>query len=151
MTMLGELNKHQIDNLLLSQAVGRIGVSDNGRPYIVPVTFVYDGKAIICQSREGMKLEILRRNPQVCFEVDSMLDMSNWQSVVVWGAFEELKGESAVKAREYLFDRVLPLMTVSKIHPAQHEVTAVIDDSNRLKPVMFRIVITERTGRFEKR
>jgi nitroimidazol reductase NimA-like FMN-containing flavoprotein (pyridoxamine 5'-phosphate oxidase superfamily) len=149
--MLGELNKHQIDNLLLSLAVGRIGVSDNGRPYIVPVTYVYDGKAIICQSREGMKLEILRKNPHVCFEIDSMIDMSNWQSVVLWGTFEELKGEDASKAREYLFDRVLPLMTYSKVHPAQHEVTAVIDDSTRIKPVMFRIVINERTGRYEKR
>ena len=149
--MLGELQKHQIDNLLLSLAVGRIGVSDNNRPYIVPVTYVYDGKSIFCQSREGMKLDILRKNPYVCFEVDSMTDMFNWQSVVVWGTFEELHGEDAFKARAYMFDRVLPLMTYSTVHPAGHEVTAMIDDSNRIKPVMFRIVVEQKTGRFEKR
>ncbi len=149
--MRGELNKHQIDNLLLSLAVGRIGVSDEHRPYIVPVTYVYDGISIFSQSREGLKLDILRRNPNVCFEVDSMTDMSNWQSVVVWGVFEELHGNEAIKAREYMFDRVLPLMTHSSVHPAGHEVTAVIDDSNRFKPVMFRIVVVEKTGRYEKR
>jgi nitroimidazol reductase NimA-like FMN-containing flavoprotein (pyridoxamine 5'-phosphate oxidase superfamily) len=80
-----------------------------------------------------------------------MTDMSNWQSVVVWGVFEELEGEDACKAREYMFDRVYPLMTLSNVHPAGHEVTSLIDDSNRVKPVMFRIVVVEKTGRYEKR
>ena len=149
--MRGELNKQQIDNLLLSLSVGRIGVSEEKRPYIVPVTYVYDGKSIICQTNEGMKLDILRRNPHVCFEVDSMTDMANWQSVVLWGVFEELHGEDASKARTYMFDRVFPLLTYCRVHPAGHENTSIIDDSNRVKAVMFRIVIVEKTGRFEKR
>ena len=149
--MRGELNKHQMDNLLLSLSIGRIGVVDEGRPYIVPVTYVYDGKSILCQTNEGMKLDILRRNPHVCFEVDSMTDMNNWQSVVAWGVFEELKGEEAAKSRAYLYDRVFSLMTYSSVHPAGHEVSAEIDDSSRVKSVIFRIVIVEKTGRFEKR
>lgn len=149
--MLGELNEMQIDNLLLSQAVGRIACCTKMKPYIVPVTYVYDGKFIYGQTREGLKLDILRKNPNVCFEVDVMTDMANWQSVVIWGTFQELKDKEADKARQYLFNRVLPLMTSATIHPNQHEVTTEIDDSNRLKPVMYQIKITEKTGRFEKR
>ena len=95
-------------------------------------------------------MNILRKNPNVCFEVDRMSDMANWQSVIVSGRFQELKGKEAKYARDYLFDHVLPLMTGSTIHPHQHEVTGHIDDSNRIKPVMYRIRIKEKSGRFEK-
>jgi nitroimidazol reductase NimA-like FMN-containing flavoprotein (pyridoxamine 5'-phosphate oxidase superfamily) len=79
-----------------------------------------------------------------------MMDMANWQSVVLQGTFEELKGEDANEAREILFDRVYPMLTSSTIHTHQHEVTGEVDDTNRVKPVIYRIKIREKTGRFEK-
>lgn len=149
--MLGKLNETQINNLLSSQVVGRLACTDGNTPYVVPVTYMYDGKNIYGQTRDGMKLEILRKNPNVCFEVDSMMDMANWQSVIVYGKFEELEGNEAQKARDSLFDRIFPMMTSSTIHAHEHEVTGEIDDSNRVKPVMYRIKILEKTGRFEKK
>lgn len=148
--MLGELNEMQVNNLLLSQAVGRIGCVSEGKPYIVPLTYVFDGKEIYGQTRAGVKLNILRKNPNVCFQVDSILNMANWQSVLVFGTFHELKGKAALKARDYLYDRVLPLMTSSTVHAHEHQVDGKLDDSNRIKPVMFRIKIKDKTGRFEK-
>jgi nitroimidazol reductase NimA-like FMN-containing flavoprotein (pyridoxamine 5'-phosphate oxidase superfamily) len=95
-------------------------------------------------------LKILRKNPNVCFEVDMMTDMRNWKSVVVFGKFEELKNDEAQQARDILFDRVFPLMTSSTIHAHEHEVTGKVDDSTRVKYVMYRIRISKVTGRFEK-
>ena len=148
--MLGELDEMQIDHFLLSQAVGRIACTDGKWPYIVPVTYVFDGKDIIGQAREGMKLNMMRANPNVCFEVDLMANMANWQSVILLGTFHELKGKEAQKARDYLFRHVWPLLTSSTIHPHEHEVSGNPDDSNRIKPVMYRIKIKEKSGRFEK-
>jgi uncharacterized protein len=149
--MLGELNDMQIDHLLLSQAVGRIACTNGKKPYIVPVTYVYDGKDIIGQTREGMKLNIMRSNPNVCFEVDAMTNMANWQSAILFGTFHELKGKAADKARDYLFNHMWPLLTSSTIHPHEHEAsTAKVDDNNRIKPIMYRIRVKEKTGRFEK-
>ncbi|MGZ4090680.1 MAG: pyridoxamine 5'-phosphate oxidase family protein [Bacteroidia bacterium] len=149
--MLGELNEMQMNNFLLSQAVGRIACSDGKKPYIVPVTYVYDGKYIIGQTKEGKKLHIMRNNPNVCFEVDSMNNMANWRSVVINGIFSELKGVAATKARDYLFNHVWPYLTSATIHSHEHETSlANIDDNNRIKPIMFRIKIKEKTGRFEK-
>ena len=149
--MLGELNELQIDHLLLSQAIGRIGCINSEMPYIVPVTYIYDGKSIIGQTKEGMKLNIMRKNPNVCFEVDSMTNMVNWQSAILFGTFEELKGKEADKARDYLVNHMWPLLTNATIHPHQHEVSvSSVDDTNRVKPVMYRINIKEKTGRFEK-
>jgi nitroimidazol reductase NimA-like FMN-containing flavoprotein (pyridoxamine 5'-phosphate oxidase superfamily) len=148
--MPGELDIMQIDHFLLSQAVGRIACTDGKRPYIVPVTYIYDGKDIIGQAKEGMKVNMMRANPNVCFEVDSMANMANWQSVILFGTFHELKGKEAQKARDYLFKYVWPLFTSSAIHPHEHEVTDTPDDNNRIKPVMYRIKIKEKSGRFEK-
>ena len=148
--MLGKLNEMQINNVLISQAVGRIACTNGKMPYIVPVTYVYDGTVIYGQTKEGMKLDIMRKNPEVCFAVDVMTDMANWQSVILFGTFHELEETEALKAREYLFKYVLPLMTSSAIHGHQHEVTGEVDDSNRIKPVMYCIKIKEKTGRFEK-
>ena len=148
--MLGELNEMQIDNLLVSQAVGRIGCTDGKKSYIVPVTYVYDGIDIIGQTKEGMKLDILRKNPNVCFEVDVLTNMANWQSVILSSTFLELKGKASQEAREYLFNHVWPLLTSSTIHPHEHEVSGKVDDGNRIKQIMYRIKIKEKSGRFEK-
>lgn len=148
--MIGQLNGLQINNILSSQVIGRLACTDGKQPYIVPVTYAYDGKYIYGQSNEGMKLDILRKNPFVCFEIDMMTDMRNWQSVIVTGKFEELRNKNASNAREILFNRVFPLMTSSTIHAHEHAVTEAIDDSTRVKQVMYRIKIKKVTGRYEK-
>ena len=149
--MLGELNEMQMDHFLLSQAVGRIACTDGKNPYIVPVTYVYDVKNIIGQTREGKKLDIMRKNPNVCFEVDGMENMANWRSVIIKGKFKELNGDEADKAREYLFNHMWPLLTSSTVHPHEHDASvSAVDDSNRVKPIMFTIKVKSKTGRFEK-
>jgi len=148
--MLGQLNEVQINNLLSSQVLGKIACTDGKQPYIVPVTYSYDGEYIYGQTNEGTKLDILRKNPNVCFEVDSMINMRNWQSVIVYGKFEELNSSHAEAAREILFNRVYPMMTSSTVHTYGHEENGEIDDSTRIKRVMYRIKIGKVTSRFEK-
>ncbi|CAN5752026.1 hypothetical protein BH11BAC4_BH11BAC4_18460 [soil metagenome] len=148
--MLGQLNEIQINNLLISQSIGRLGCINGKHPYIVPVTYAFDGNDIYGQIREGMKLEVMRKNPNVCFQVDMINNMVNWQSAIITGIFQELKGKEAIKARDHLYNKVMPLMTSSTIHAHEHAVSGKIDESNRIKPVMYKIRIKEKSGRFEK-
>jgi nitroimidazol reductase NimA-like FMN-containing flavoprotein (pyridoxamine 5'-phosphate oxidase superfamily) len=69
--------------------VGRLGCSTDGKMYIVPVTFVYDGTYIYAHSKEGLKIKMMRNNPSVCFEVDIIDNLTNWRSVILWGEYEE--------------------------------------------------------------
>ena len=149
--MLGTLTDIQTNNLLTRNAVGRIGYHDEKKSYITPVTYVFDGEYIIGQTNEGLKLDIMRKNPFVCFEVDVMSSMSNWESVIAWGYFEELFDNEALDARKYLYNSILDLLTVPSVHPHEHDPNILIDDSNRIKGVMYRIKITEKNGRFESR
>jgi hypothetical protein len=44
---------------------------DGDEPYIVPMNFGYDGKSLFFHcAKEGRKIEVLRRNGKVCFEMD---------------------------------------------------------------------------------
>jgi len=149
--MLGKLNETQINNLLSRQAVGRIGYHDEKKNYITPVTYVYDGNYIYGQTNIGMKLDIMRLNPSVCFEVDAMSGLSNWESVILWGQFEELCDEEDIKARSILYNNILDLLTVKSVHQHEHGSNQLIDDSNRIKEIVYRIHITEKEGRFENR
>lgn len=149
--MLGTLTEEQINNVLASQVMGHMACTDGRQPYIVPVTYSYDGKYIYGQTTPGAKLRVLRKNPNICFEVYMMTDMANWQCVLVFGRFEELKGAQADKARETLFSRVYGLMTSSTVHHHEHGTSGELDDSNRVKPIMYRIRIRKKSGRFEKK
>ncbi|MBK6477095.1 MAG: pyridoxamine 5'-phosphate oxidase family protein [Saprospiraceae bacterium] len=51
--MLGELNELQIKNVLSSQALGRMACAEGELPYIIPVTYAYDGDFIYGQTNEG--------------------------------------------------------------------------------------------------
>jgi hypothetical protein len=148
--MLGELTNAQMDDLLKKQAIGRLGYRDNRKSYITPVTYAYDGKYIYGQTDEGLKLNIIRENPSVCFEVDSIINMANWETVLLWGHFEELENDTAKKAREFLYNNLLDLLTSTTIHLHKHDHSYEEDDKNRIKQIVYRIGIAERTGRFEK-
>lgn len=148
--MTGELNTTQINNLLSSQVVGRLGCSLRNQAYIVPVTFAYDGIYIYGQTTEGTKLNILRKNQKVCFEVDTMTDMKNWQSVIIFGTFEELKNKEAEQTREFLFNRIFPLSTSSTIHTEGSAGNGKVADNAKFKDILYRIKIKTVTGRFEK-
>lgn len=147
--MIGKLDTNQINNMLCSQSIGRLACTDGEQPYIVPISFTYDGVYIYGQTNMGKKLKIIRKNPTVCFEVDHMMDMRNWQSVVIYGEFEELKNKDADMGREILFNKEFSLLTSTTIHAHEHEVTTVLMDEGRLKEILFRIKIKKVSGRYQ--
>ena len=151
--MLGELSPTQIDYLLRTEVTGRLGCSAEGRIYVVPISYVYDGQSIFAFTREGMKLEIMRKNPQVCFQVDHLNNMSNWRSVIAWGTFEELHGEEASEALQILRNKFSPIpASETSIPPAGFKPSLLKNGETKYRDaVLFKIKVTEKTGRFEKR
>ena len=148
--MLGELNDVEIKNILSSQVVGRIACTDGVQPYIVPVTYTYDGQYIYGQTTAGKKLDILRKNPNICFEIDLMIDMRNWRSIIVYGKFEEMSNADATKVRQILYDRIFSLSASTTVHSFGEEPIRKIEEGGKPLPVMYRISISKITGRFEK-
>ena len=148
--MIGQLTKEQIDTLLVSCVVGHLGCCADNAPYVVPIAYAYDGNNIYSHAREGTKIDLMRKNPQVCLEVDQIDDLSNWRSVIIWGTFEELQGEEAETAMQWLKNRLYPIKA-SFYSQALLELTAKErGQTKETKEVLYRIRITQKTGRFEK-
>lgn len=153
--MLGEMTSAQIEQLLRSEMIGRVGCCSDGKVYIVPVTYAYDGKYIYAHSSEGRKVRMMREHPEICFEVEQVESMANWKSVVVNGMFEELTGDQASHAMEILMERFLPYLgttseTLMPAHPSASAPGHASTQGNH-QAVVYRIRVGEKSGRFETR
>ncbi len=149
--MIGKLTVEQIEEVLKENVLGRIGCNDGRKTYIVPVNYVYDGKYIIAHSVAGMKIQMMRKNPDVCFEVDNMKSFTNWKSVIAWGEYQELQDE---RDRYYAMKLFVDKMMHTKVSATA--VVQVASEKNvhphstgNIKPIVYRIVIAEKTGRYE--
>jgi nitroimidazol reductase NimA-like FMN-containing flavoprotein (pyridoxamine 5'-phosphate oxidase superfamily) len=59
------------EEILRQTEVGRLGLAIDGAPYIVPLNFCYVKDKIYLHShKDGKKMQEIRKNPYVCFEVD---------------------------------------------------------------------------------
>lgn len=149
--MLGELTREQIEHVLHSEVVGRIGCHAEGRTYVVPVNYAYDGEFLYGHAAEGMKLRLMRANPEVCFQVDHRTSLSDWQSVIAWGTFEELQGGDATRVMDLLLDRLLPLLASEGTLTTRDEARETLAAGTPVERLaIYRIRLRERTGRFEK-
>ena len=70
--------------------VCRIGLSDGGMPYVVPMNYGIGENCIYLHcAAEGRKLDILRRNDRVCFEMDLMREIKPGAEPCGWGTLYE--------------------------------------------------------------
>ena len=103
-----------------------------------------------------MKVEMMRQNPEICFEVEQVVDLATWQCVILWGKYEELDGEELEKAIQLLVARLAPLIAEEGgrlPHPwdAHGGSTDHILHRASRHGVIYRINVIEKTGRYEKR
>ena len=75
-----------------TQSIARLATSAKDQPYVVPVQYVFFGRFIYSFSMPGRKVENMRGNPLVCLQIDELLDLRHWKSVVIEGKFHELSG-----------------------------------------------------------
>jgi nitroimidazol reductase NimA-like FMN-containing flavoprotein (pyridoxamine 5'-phosphate oxidase superfamily) len=149
--MLGELTHRQIDLVLHSQMIGRIGCYINEKVFITPVTYVYHKGYIYAHSKDGHKVQTMRRNPKVCFQVDAIENMRNWRSVLIWGEYEELiKDADQLSGMEIMADRLAPFIISETVSPTNNFSKSPLVVEKGKKAVVYRIKIMEKRGRFEK-
>ena len=79
-------NNRQIDEIIQKAICCRIALVDGNYPYIVPVNFAVNNNHLYFHSaREGRKIDILRKNNSVCFEIDIEGEIVKSESACSWG------------------------------------------------------------------
>ena len=149
--MLGKLNEQQIESLFKQQVIGRLGCNNNGEVYVVPLHYTYKNSTIYCHSAPGRKIEMMRNNPQVCFQVDDIQNVFRWKSVIAWGRFEEITDlDEKEQAMQGITHRLMPLAINASDHPSHGIAEKESDIGTTVEPVVFKIVLSKKTGRFEE-
>lgn len=78
--------KSDMEAIIRNAPVCRLAMSDGIHPYVVPLCFGYkDGALFMHTAKEGMKLEILKKNGRVCFEMDIDIDIVPDERACKWG------------------------------------------------------------------
>jgi hypothetical protein len=92
----------EIDDIIRRCRVCRIAMVDDGEPYVIPMSFGYDGESVYLHSApEGRKLEVLRKSPRICVEFDILNEVRGSDQACEWGmAYESVIAMGAVEILE---------------------------------------------------
>ncbi len=102
------IDPKEIEEILKKSEVCRLAMVDGDTPYIVPLNFGYeDGAVYFHSAKEGKKIELMKQNPTVCFEVDNLIKFKKaplacdwgieYSSVIGWGKVQFLDDLKAKK------------------------------------------------------
>jgi|AGTN01.1.fsa_nt_gi Predicted flavin-nucleotide-binding protein len=92
MTYLPELTREEMLQMLVEERVGRIGLNDDPQPYVVPTDFTFEDGAIYIHTPDGgLKAQLARANPNICFEVDKYNEtVTCFRSIIIRGRIDEV-------------------------------------------------------------
>ncbi|MCO5221890.1 MAG: pyridoxamine 5'-phosphate oxidase family protein [Thermomicrobiales bacterium] len=134
MGVIRHLDEAGIEALLTSSIAGRIACNQPGdRPYLVPLAYAYDGESVYAISGPGRKLDLMRADPRVSFEVDRVDASDRWESVVADAEFEEVTDPDEIQ------------MAIALIEGATNAPVAMGAHS-----VAIRLRLTAKSGRYER-
>ena len=95
-------SRYEIDEIIHGAQVCHLGLAVDGEPYVVPISFGYDGSAVYFHTaREGRKIEMIASNARVCVEFERNVELVksetkackwtfSYESVIAYGDIEEL-------------------------------------------------------------
>lgn len=135
-----ELSQAEAEEILERNHVGRVAFSFHDRVNIAPVHYVYSNGWIYGRTSPGGKLDTIRHNWWVAFEVDEVDGLFEWRSVVVHGGFFPVDPERADAEREAW---VTGLELVRTLVPEALKQ----EDPVPFRTILFRIAVQETTGR----
>jgi uncharacterized protein len=138
-----EMTEQECSTVLAQVAFGRLACSFRDQPYIVPLYFAYENGYVFALSTLGQKIEWMRENPKVCFQVDQIEGDHRWASVIANGVFEELREPRFTDERAHA--RKL-LSTRSHWWEAPLAERQLKSGEELISPIIFRIRIDSMTG-----
>jgi uncharacterized protein len=76
----------EIETIIQRAGICRIGLAVGNIPYVVPMNFGYQDRCLYLHSApQGRKLEMLKANPTVCFEIEADVEIVPDPSACGWG------------------------------------------------------------------
>ena len=136
----------ELDELLLNGELCHLAMVDNGKPYVLPLNYGYRDQTLYFHSApEGRKIDILRKNPQVCFCVVADYQLIEGVKACSWSAsYRSVIGTG----KAHIFTDPAEKNEGLKILMAQYsEREFEFSDSDLERIVVIRVEIESMTGK----
>jgi hypothetical protein len=79
-------DRKAIEDIILRSKVCKLAMCEENRPYIVPLCFGFKNNTLYFHSApKGKKIEILKKNPNVCFEFEIFTQIIKSAKACKWG------------------------------------------------------------------
>lgn len=111
MLKVEDMSQEEMRELLLRIGFGHLGCVRHNRPYVVPMHYAYTEQDFYLFTTEGTKTEAIAENPEVCLQVEEVLDSSRWRSVMVNGRAERITNPEEVERAMQLITESNPTLT----------------------------------------
>jgi nitroimidazol reductase NimA-like FMN-containing flavoprotein (pyridoxamine 5'-phosphate oxidase superfamily) len=111
MLKVEDMPLEEMKALLSRVGYGHLGCAREGRPYVVPMNYAYDGESLYLFTTEGMKTSFIEANPEVCLQVEQVEGPRDWQSVMVTGRAERITAQDERESAMQLITRTNPTLT----------------------------------------
>lgn len=144
-----DLTQQQITDVLERACYGHLACHDGADLYVVPITFVCQDNALIAYTREGRKIGLMRQHPKVCVQTEEVHGDGSWESVILWGTFEEITDrKEAQQACIMLADQFARMTDPGRkphVSPLIKDIASM--DWEKNAPVLYKIAIERSSGR----
>ena len=140
------------DELILEEILGnaiicRMAMLDGDLPYIIPFNYGYqEGCIYIHSAPEGQKIELLQKNPMVCFEVEDRMEITKGDQACDWSSrYRSIVGYGNVEILSDAASKQQGLEVIMAQHGAP-ELTE-FNQKNLDRMVILKLTITSMSGK----
>jgi uncharacterized protein len=142
--LIQDMTREMSIALLNRTPIGRLGCARGSQLYVIPFSFAYRREQLYSFATIGRKIEWMRANPLVCVEVDEIVSRQEWQTVVIFGRYQELPDTPELREARVLAHDLLA-KTAMWWEPGYVK-TLHQGKERPLQPIYFRISISELSG-----
>jgi len=136
-----------LEEILQGTIICRMAMMDGDLPYIIPFNYGYkEGCLYIHSAPDGKKIDLLRKNPEVCFEVEDKMEITTGELACDWSTrYRSVVGYGNV---EILSDEAGKQQGLEVIM-AQHGAPELreFNPKNINRMVILKLTITSMTGK----
>jgi nitroimidazol reductase NimA-like FMN-containing flavoprotein (pyridoxamine 5'-phosphate oxidase superfamily) len=138
-----------IEAILSAAQVVRLGLADGDLPYVVPVSFAWTpGRLYVHSALSGRKLDILKKNSLVCFELEGRTELVAGASACDWGMhFESVIGYGRAVIVEDEAGRIEGLNAIMRKYAGRDFRAGGYDPAALKRTALIRIEIESMTGK----
>ena len=113
-------DKSVLEEILKQAHICRLAMIDNGLPYILPFNFGYHENCIFIHSAPvGKKIDLLKENPLVCFEIEQKAEIITDEIACKWSTlYRSVVGYGNVEIVTDFEEKIQGLEIIMKQHGA---------------------------------